>query len=84
MIQISLDIERQAQQQQQLQANNNNDEQLDDILMHCHAAAHDPIDIDMMFDELNDHFMEKHQGLLLPKEEELPSEQLQGSLTGSI
>ncbi len=74
MIQTSLDSEHQAQQQQQLQANNNNDELLDDIPMHHHAAARDPSDIKMMFDELNDHYMEECQGLQLPEAEELPSE----------
>ncbi len=72
MIQISLDIERQAQQQQQLQANNNNDEQHYIDIPMCHAAAHDPVDIDMMFHELNEHYMEERQGQLQPEAEELP------------
>ena len=77
MIQIALDIEHQAQQQQQLPVNNNNNnEQPDGIPMLRHAAARDPIDIDMMFDELNDHYMEERQGHLLPEAVELPREQV--------
>jgi hypothetical protein len=71
MIQISLDIERQAQQHQQLQANNNVKQHNIDIPMH-RAAAHDPFDIDMMFHELNEHHMEERQGQLQPEAEELP------------
>jgi hypothetical protein len=71
MIQISLDIERQAQQHQQLQAKNNVEQHNIDIPMH-RAAAHDPIDIDMMFHELNEHYMEERQGQLQPEAEELP------------